>query len=295
MSRRSSPVAMAATVMGVLPALAAFPGSAAHGGVVPQFLNGSGSGSHSTGEPSGTTTSLGVSLVDGSASLTYSDTITFAGGSTVAKGGMARTQSSTSVRVTFAAGTGVSQVDPDHARSASTVQLNFLSTWMIDNGTFGPPIATSFSVPIGLNIGAGGSGSFACDVHWDATVGGMPFTDARTPFVTNITYGPGKYLTSITAPAAPFALPSLTGNASVPAYITLRGSVMLSANNDDGPSLVEFPTRENFGDLPNFDQFTFEPGITFVEVPEPGAAGVVGAAAAGLLAARRRRHRSPGV
>jgi hypothetical protein len=103
------------------------------------------------------------------------------------------------------------------------------------------------------------------------------------------TFGPGKFLTSFTAPAAPFSPSSITNTFGYPGEVTIRGVLRFSVDNDDAPSLIELPTFENFGDMPDFEQFDYEPGaIVEVPVPEPSAA--CGLLVAGLLCGRRRRR-----
>ena len=269
-------------------------GASARAGVIPQFQSATGQAVHTSGGPE-TTNADGVALL-GTGLLPpnteYGDTITFStGGSTVARGGMARLGDANGVRVVFASGSGISQNDPAHARGPSTLQFNFSSSWTIDNGTFGPPIGTSFSVPIGLKVGTNGAAGFSASVHWDATVNGVTTTDAREPFVVQMPFGPGKYLTSITAPARPFAFSTLSSVGSNPATIRIYGNLVFAVDNEDSPSLIEFPSFENFGDLPDFAQYDYVPGATAFEVPvpEPTTAGLVGAAVVGLLARRRRR------
>ena len=298
MSTRLSPAARPAAAAGFLPAaLLLCHGTAARAAIVPQFEFAQGSADHRS-SPGEDPRSAGVSVVSGAAtSATYSDTITFPSGSgtgsTVAKAGVARRADANSFRVTFAPGTGVSQTDPGHARGPSSVQVNFEAVWSIQGGTLGPPILTSFSIPIGLKIGAGGSGGFSCAVFWEAATGDGSTVQARAPFVYNQSFGPGKYLTSITAPAAPFAFASLSGSPTMPSLVRMYGNIVLAADNEDAPSLVEIPTAENFGDLPDFPLYAYEAGMTTqdVPVPEPVGAGLFGLAGAGLLARRRRPAR----
>jgi len=49
--------------------------------------------------------------------------------STTAKAGMARTQSTTTAKISFASGTGVDQSDPEHVQTSSTVRIDFNLVW----------------------------------------------------------------------------------------------------------------------------------------------------------------------
>ena len=268
--------------------------SAARAATVPVFDNGGGVATHSPGSPAGSAYQYdGLGIPAGTAkadpSFNKHKIDFYGGGNTVATVGLAHNQGSNLAKITFAAGTGISQTDPLHSQSESRLDVQFTASWAITSGTFGPPINTSFSIPIGVKVGANGYAAFAADVHWSATYYGSPVADARAPYVVPATtFGPGTKLTSFTAPAAPFTFTSL--DAAPATYIRMYGTLTFTANNDDGPVLIEIPTAENFGDQPDFARYDYEAGAAVgAVVPEPAAVGTIGlAAAAGLLGRRCR-------
>jgi hypothetical protein len=203
----------------------------------------------------------------------------------IAKAGIGYTQSSNQVRVAFPSGVGVGQTDPTAAHPLSEMVLEWNETWIIQGGTFGPPITTAFSLPVGGKVGAGGSAAVDYDIHWDVSVGGTAFVPLRTPFTgTRVLPAGQTTLTNITAPAAASNFPVLADGSQIRLY----GSLRFTVNNDDSPSLIEIPTAENFGALLT-PEFNYEAGMSADEVPEPTALGAC-AVAAGLLACRRRRR-----
>ena len=267
--------------------------------IVPVFAFGSGSAQQSPGSPGGAVYGNDLDLPRGTAKADPNfnkHSISFYnGGTTVATAGLAHAEAANLAKITFASGTGISQTDPLHSQSESRLDIDFYAEFSLSGGTFGPPINTAFSIPIGVKVGSGGYAAFAGDIHWDLSIGSEEtfISDARAPYVIPATtFGPGTKLMSFTAPAAPFARSSLTvlgGGASV----IMRGTLVFTANNDDAPVLIEIPTAENFGDQPDFDQYNYEAGVTVTsgDVPEPSTAlGAVGAG--GLLLARRRRRTS---
>ena len=191
------------------------------------------------------------------------------GGITIATNGLAETTTATSVQLGFASGTGVTQTDPAHAETASTLGCNFSAVWDIAPGTtFGPPLAGNFSVPIGAHVGAGGSASFAFDVHLDVLTqitGKAPslISDIRPSYANSITYNTaGTYLTSFTAPAGLFNPSSITnpGNpAGETVQLIMTGAFFFSADNNDAPTFIEFPTVKDFPQLASEPAFDFAP------------------------------------
>lgn len=266
----------------------------ARAAVVPTFAFAQGSASHSSGGPGETPAGIGLPVRSGAAVLDQTNRIDFPSGSgsgnTIMRAGLGRSQSTNRAQVTFAKGTGISQSDPGHTRGPSSLTINFQSRWTIPSGSLGPPITAGFSVPVGLNIGSGGSATFAAEVYWDANVGLSPIPNARAPYIVSQTFGPGKYLRSFTAPAAPFSPPAIADTFGYPGEVTIRGVLRFTVDNDDAPSLIELPTAENFGDLPDFEQFNYEPGAV-VEAPVPEPSAACGLLAAGVLCGSRRRRR----
>ena len=286
---------VAVLALSLTPLVAAPP--AARAASIPQFLNGGGLATHSPGGPGGVVYQTdGISIPTGTAkpdSFMNKDAINFYnGGTTVATAGLGRTQSSNLAKIGLASGTGVSQVDPQHSQSESGLDLYFFAQWAIEAGTFGPPINTSFSIPIGVKVGgAGGSyAAFACDIHWQIVVNGNGVSDARAPYVVPATTfnKVGTYLMSFTAPPAPLAPTSIPGGSET--YLTMSGTLNFRANNDDGPVLIEIPTAEEFGDQPDFALYDYEGGMAAGAdvVPEPSAA-LAAVGAGGLLLGVRRR------
>lgn len=267
--------------------------------VIPVFNGGSGSGGHLPGSPGGANYGAGLTMVNGTPGLDVNfdpSTITFPGGSTKAKAGLGRTQSLSNAKILFAAGTGVSQTDPGHVQSASTLEYTFGATWTIPlNQTFGPPIVGSFSVPIGGVVGAGGSASFQVEVHWDAYNAGLgsSISDARAPYLASQTFtSAGTFATTFTAPASPFTPSSLFSptNGEGTSQISMHGFMRFMANNDTTTTFIEIPSLEDLPDLANQPSLFSEAYMAFSEVPEPTATGTFALAATGLLAARRRRQ-----
>lgn len=284
-------------------------------GVVPSFNSATATATHDagTGSPFG----AGVTVNNGTASKSgpwNPHTFTFAGGSTKAKAGIARSQSSTTAKVTFASGTGVDQTDPSHIQPTSSMQLDFNVVWDIVGGTFGPPIVGSFSVPVGVKVEAGGSATFQCEVHWDMRMTtDVILPDVRDPYSVTMPFSAGTHLTSFTAPAAPFSPSSITDGAGID-QISMHGFIRFEVNNDTAPALIALLGPEvtnqaadpqgfadwqelllDFPELldPQNAPFRYEPGAGFVEVPEPGAAGAI--LMLGTLAALRRRGRAPSI
>ena len=266
------------------------PAAAALG--APTFVNGGGSAGHLPGSPGGTSFGSSLVLQDGAPSMDPAfdpHTTRFpsgGGGVTNAKVGIGHVETASAVRLLLASGSGVSQSDPGDVQSASVLEFQFGANWRIDGGSFGPPIGTSFSVPVGMRIGAGGSAKFECEVHWSATVGGTEVTDARDPYVVSRTFDAGTLLTSFTAPASPFDFSSIAGGGVN--TISVFGFVRFTVDNESAPSLIEFPTLADFPEFAGRPEMDIVPGATVTEVPEPASAGGLAAAALGLLGRRRR-------
>jgi hypothetical protein len=221
-------------------------------------------------------------------------------GTTVATNGLAESATGTGIQLGFAAGTGVTQTDPNHAETASTLGCNFYAVWDIGSGTtFGPPLNGSFSIPIGAKVSAGGSASFNFDVHWDlATNGSVTTADIRPSYSASVTYtNPGTYLTSFTAPAGVFNPSSISNPGGESAQIIMTGAFFFSADNDSGPALIEFPNGDyqNFPTLLTTDsQYDFAPTMgtdasVSTGTPEPSVTVLLLGAGAFLLADRKAR------
>jgi hypothetical protein len=257
---------------------------------------------HDPGTPGGGAPFVSaIPIANGSAVLSapfnpHTDSFLVGGNSvsTTAKAGFGRTQSTTTVKGTFASGMGVDQQDPGHAQTASSMQMDFTLVWDIIGGTFGPPLIGSFSIPVGANVGASGSASFSCNLHWNAVINGVATSDLRTPYIVSQNFGPGITLTSFTAPAAAFSPSSLTDNPGKTDQIILTGFVKFTANNDADPTIVETPTIQDFKDLASMPELQYEPFFSFeppATDPEPASLGVL---AAGTMLLLRRRPSSFG-
>src|SRR4051812_23140428 len=88
-------------------------------------------------------------------------TINTAGGSSKAKGGAGHTEGSNLAKITFPSGMGLDQIAPSpHDVGPSRYQVSFDYVWDLPaQGTFGPPMSGTFSVPLGVKVGAGGGAS----------------------------------------------------------------------------------------------------------------------------------------
>jgi hypothetical protein len=284
---------IAAAVVVLLPAAAAFAQPTYNAGQSYWHVT------HNPGGPGGSTNQiLNQALQSGTPTNTYSHTELFQGsGSTKAKAGVGRTQSSTVAKVLFPSGLGVDQIDPSHTQSSSVVRIDFKGVWDI-NTTFGPSITGVFTVPFGATVGSGGSALFECSVSWDKIVNGVGPTAARTSYTASQSFGPGTYLTSFTAPSAPFGPLTFTPTAGVD-QIIVRGWVQFAVNNDDEPtysSMPEFGTGPGqFQPRPGHEEedsriFQIEPlaGFELTAAPEPGALSLLAGASLFLLRTRRR-------
>src|SRR5665213_1792936 len=219
---------------------------------------------------------------------------------TIATNGLAESATSTSVQLGFAAGTGVTQTDPNHAEGPSTLGCNYYAAWDIGAfTTFGPPLSGTFSIPIGAKVSAGGSASFNFDVHWDLVINGSVTPDIRPSYSGSITYSnPGSYLSSFTAPAGLFTPSSIHNPGGESVQIVMTGAFFFSADNDSGPTLIEFPNGDyqNFPTLQTTDsQYDFSPGassdVQTTVSPEP-VIGVFWLGAGIFLLAGRKVRRS---
>ena len=272
-------------------AVLGFGGSSVRATVIPRLVTSGGSAGHLPGTPGGA--SFGAALTSPTTQTPGFDTdfdpniINFPSGSstgnTSAKVGIGHSESAGVARINFASGTGISQLDPGKAQSFSTLEYQFGSTWAIDSAGFGPPVTTAFSLPVARKIGAGGSASVFIDVHWDMFFGSVPIPDARTPYTTTQTYGPGSQITSFNAPPAPWAVSKLSTGDTV----TMRGTIRFTVNNDDEPSIIGIPSLEDFPEFAGTPEFNMEAGMSVA--PEPTGLGLLGGVAILSLAARRRR------
>jgi hypothetical protein len=171
----------------------------------------------------------------------------------------------------------------------------------------------TFSIPLGVKVGTGpgASATFSWDVHWDAVVNGVTFTDVRAPYVgSQLFTGAGTYVTTKTAPASPFS-PSSIATGGNNEQLIVRGAIRFEANNDDSRTVIEVlgPTLENVDDElrqdPSFLAQYLDPlhaehrveassGFEEEIIPEPSTA-LLGGLATTLLLARRGRRAGAGV
>jgi len=217
---------------------------------------------------------------------------------TKARAGAAHVEASNSARITFPGGMGIDQTDPGHVQTASTFQLDFDFRWTATGSM--SPIGGAFSIPVGASVPVGGSASFVAHIHWDVTVGGTTYPDARAKYFTPVTSFPvGVTATSFTAPAAPFTPGTLnTGD-----VLRIYGFLLFSADNNSAPARIEVLPAEQppdqasdplFFNLWNaHPELHYEAFSTFDDneantVPEPS--GIVGLLVASVGTLKRRRR-----
>ena len=256
---------------------------------------------HNPGGPGGTSHQiLNQALQNGTPTITYDHTMPFQGGGTTrAKAGVGRTQSSSQAKTLFPTGLGVDQIDPTHTQSSSVIRIDFKTVWDINN-TFGPSITGVFSVPFGATVASGGSALFECNVQWDKIINGVGPTAARASYATSQAFGPGTYLTSFTAPSAPFGPITFTPTAGVD-QIIVRGWVQFAVNNNhDGPVYSSFPESGSGPgqylprpghELEDEAVLNLEPiaGFEIPAAPEPASLSLLAAGSLFLRRSRRRR------
>ena len=259
---------------------------------------------HNPGGPGGSSHQILNQALQNTSSptITYDHTTLFQGsGSTRAKAGVGRTQSSTQGKIVWPAGLGVDQIDPSHTQSSSVIRVDFKAVWDVTSN-FGPSITGVFSVPFGAKVGSGGSALFEANVSWDKVINGAGPTAARTSWSMSQAFGPGTYLTTFSAPSAPFGPLTMTNSAGVDQLI-VRGWVQFAANNNhSGPVYTSFPESGN-----EPQQFLPRPGsesedeavlleipdagfeVDTENIPEPAALSLLVAAPLVLTRTRRRR------
>jgi hypothetical protein len=267
----------------------------ARGGVTPTFNPSTAvsyfNASHFSGGPGGTTNTVNNNAIAaGSPTLTYNNAgLPFTGGSSTGNAGMGESSGPTTSTLSFASGMGVSQTGTG-ATAASSLTVNFTAIWNIVGGSFGPPLNGSFCVPIAEHIGATGSGSFSCDVHWDAVISGVTHNDIRTPYLLDTQfYSKGtNALFSYSAPAAPFSMPLLAAGDE----FEMTGTLSFTALEDE-TSAVYIPDAaeiQSFGQDPT--SFDYTPDIETDNTPEPASLSLILVGSSLLLGGRRRNKAS---
>jgi hypothetical protein len=256
---------------------------------VPLWTNGEmGVFTHSSGTPGIGGSPYNVPLAISSATptlLTHTFSFSPNAGNTNASAGLQHLQSGTSTKIVIAAGTGVSQTDPSHAESASSLDVLYNAEWTLANGSFGAPISGSFSLPIGAKIGAGGSASATVKVDWDYILGPNEFPLCGEYNMSQTWTGAQNVLTSFTAPTLLLQPSTVPGDA----ILVLSAEITFTANNDDAPTLIEVPTAADFSDLGVTQD---EAGVQSIDiggvVPEPTSMLILSVGASALLMRRRR-------
>jgi hypothetical protein len=263
----------------------------ANGQAVPLWTNGeAGVFTHSSGTPVIGGSPYNVPLaITGTPPVLMTHSFSFAPnpGNTNASAGLEHSESTTSVKMIIGSGTGVSQTDPNHVESASSLVVLFNAEWALTNGQLGPPLTGSFSLPIGAKIGAGGSASATVKVDWDYILGPNEFPLRSEYNMTQTWTGAQNVLTSFTAPTV-----LLNPNVIQPdAFAVLSATITFTANNDDGPTFIEIPTAADFSDM---GVTTDQVGTMSIDVsdvvPEPSSLILISTGASALLM-RRRRNR----
>jgi hypothetical protein len=245
---------------------------------------------HSTGTGSvNSTYNVPLAISAGTPTLLFhSFSLSPSPGNTNASGGLQHQQSTTSTKMIIGSGTGVSQTDPNHVETASSLQVLFNSQWQLVNGSFGAPIQGSFSLPIGAKIGPNGTASATVKVDWDYIVGVNEFALCPEYNMTQSWSGGVSglnVLTSFTAPTVSLSPSTIPQDA----FMVLSATITFSANNDDGPVFIEVPTAADFSDMGVVtDQVGFQSIDIVTSVPEPACALMFFAGSAALLTRRRR-------
>jgi hypothetical protein len=256
---------------------------------VPLWNNGEmGVFTHSSGTPviSGSPYNVPLAISGGTPTLLFhSFSLSPNPGNTNASAGLQHQESTTTTKMIIASGTGVSQTDPNHVESASSLQVLFNSEWQLANGPFGAPIQGSFSLPIGAKIGAGGSASATVKVDWDYILGANEFPLCPEYNMSQTWTGAQTVLTSFTAPTV------LLNPSTIPqdAYMVLSATITFTANNDSAPTFIEVPTAADFSDVGVTTDMVGTQSIDIV-VPEPSSLLLISAGTSALLMRRRRRR-----
>jgi len=121
---------------------------------------------HNPGMPTGTALiNSPIGIQSGTPITNFSESLPFTGGSTLAKAGIAHSESASTAKISLASGTGIGQTDPGGLETASSLDLTFSVTWVIPQAsTFGFPISGQFSVPVGAKVPVGDTAHFQTDV-----------------------------------------------------------------------------------------------------------------------------------
>jgi len=308
---------LASAIVGVL-AMSALSAGAS---VTPVFLNNNASGTPSqlfgdhdvdmtAGSPPDTISDMpATGLIPGTATLlnpwpSPGTTINSGTGSSRAKGGAGHTEGSNLAKITFPSGVGLDQTDPSHILGPSQYKIGFNYIWSIPNNTLGPPMSGTFSIPLGIHVGAGGAASFAWDVHWDARINNIAVPNVRSPFTGVRNYNTaGTFVDSVTAPSSTFTPTGIAGgNGNL---IVVRGSITFTANNEDSRSLIEIlgSTLKDVDDVlradpilqsqwqdPAHPEFRVDANSGFEEqLPEPSSVLLASIGSAAMLLRRRRQ------
>jgi autotransporter-associated beta strand protein len=178
-------------------------------------------------------------------------TFTSGNSSTIAAGSLGHVTNSTTASFVLAPGTGVTQNDPDGAYpGSSSLKFNMDLRWDVTTGGFGPLANGYASLAVGGTVGDGGSATVRVHLVFRNQSG----DELRTPWDTEVTYGPGTFTDVLTTARALNAPDS-----SLPAGSKLRvsGSVEFLASNELGPTSIN-PIRAEFGGAPPTAHFKID-------------------------------------
>jgi hypothetical protein len=256
------------------------------GGAIPQFNAATMLFSHDA-----STTDGAAGIIDAplpvfsnttSPGLSYNQTQFGAGGanaSSLGRIGMGWTSTSSKTAVTWASNMGVSQSDPAPNNGAATMQVKWNVSWLIPSGsgTFGPPVSTSFNIPVGGTVGAGGLAQFSLTVTWYVfrATGGAP--EILRTYNDGNSWGPGSFFQTFSAGASALNTVFNPGDA-----VGISGALNFLADNEFDPDTgmaspvtIQTPfysTNENEPFVPNFNDDPNNVSGFFAAVPLPASA-----------------------
>jgi hypothetical protein len=217
--------------------------------------------------------------------------------------GMGWTSTSTKTAVTWASSMGVSQTDPGpNNDGAATMFVSWDVSWKIPSGsgTFGPPMSTTFNIPIAGTVGTGGSAHFDVKVQWYVFRAGSSTGEFFRTYTDANNWGPGSFFQSFSAPAVAVS-PSVFNPGDT---IGISGTMNFLADNEFDPDSglaspvtlgtpyystdpEEYPFVPNFNEDPAFGGFVVAEAVP---VPTSAKAGLALLSALAICGGIRRRR-----